>query len=87
MHPGLTVYNLGTGRGVSVLEMISAFGKASDKNLPYEILERRAGDLAESYADASKALHELGWKTEKTLDETLADAWRWQSQNPDGIKE
>ena len=82
----MEVYNLGTGRGVSVLEMIHAFEKASGKRIPYDISPRRPGDVASCYADASKAAHELVWHTEKTLEEACADSWRWQSQNPNGYK-
>jgi UDP-glucose 4-epimerase len=80
----MKVYNLGTGSGVSVLEAVQAYEKASGQNIPYEIVKRRAGDLAQYYADASKAKLELGWQTEKTLEQACADSWRWQSQNPNG---
>lgn len=78
-------YNLSTGKGTSVLELLHAFEKASGKEIPYEIVARRPGDIASAYADASKALNELGWKTEKTIEDACADAWRWQSQNPNGF--
>lgn len=81
----LSVYNLGTGRGVSVLELVHAFEKASGKPIPYEIVDRRPGDIAEAYSDPSLANKELGWRAEKSLEEACADAWRWQSQNPDGF--
>lgn len=84
---GLNVYNLGTGQGSSVLEVIHAYEKACGKQLPYKIYERRAGDAAITYCDASKAYNELGWKAEKTLDDMCADSWRWQSNNPDGYAE
>lgn len=77
-------YNLSTGKGTSVLEVIHAFEKACGKEIPYEVVDRRPGDIDASYADASKALRDLNWKTEKTLEEACADAWRWQSQNPNG---
>ena len=77
-------YNLGTGKGTSVLELISAFEKACGKPLPRQIEPRRPGDIAACYADASKAERQLGWKAEKTIDDMCVDAWRWQSQNPDG---
>ncbi|HEX6462589.1 MAG TPA: UDP-glucose 4-epimerase GalE [Candidatus Saccharimonadales bacterium] len=80
----MEVYNLGTGNGVSVLEMIHAFEEASGQEITYEVVGRRPGDVASCYADASKADKELGWHTEKTLGEACADSWRWQSQNPDG---
>ncbi|MCL2174289.1 UDP-glucose 4-epimerase GalE [Candidatus Saccharibacteria bacterium] len=84
MSPGVTVYNLGTGQGVSVLEIVKAFEEASGKPVPYKIVGRRPGDIASCYASAEKALRELGWKTEKTLLEACRDSWNWQSKNPDG---
>jgi len=84
LQTGVATYNLGTGQGVSVLEIIKAFGKAAGKDIPYEIVARRAGDIAACYADCSKANQELGWHTEKSLDQACADTWRWQSQNPNG---
>lgn len=72
------VYNLGTGNGVSVLELIKAFEKAVGKPIPYKIVDRRPGDIATCYADASKAKSELGWQTELSLDQACQDAWRWQ---------
>ena len=83
--PGLVVWNLGTGQGYSVLEMAEAFAKASGREVPYEIVGRRAGDIAACYADPAKALHEIGWKAEKGLQEMCEDTWRWQSSNPDGF--
>ena len=84
-RPGETkTYNLGTSKGVSVLEIVSAFEKASGKNIPYEVVERRPGDVASCYADCSLAEKELNWRAEKTLEEACADSWRWQSQNPNG---
>ena len=82
--PGSSVYNLGSGEGTSVLELLHAFEKASGKSIPYKIGPRRAGDLPEYYADASKALQELHWKTEETIESACEDTWRWQSSNPDG---
>jgi UDP-glucose 4-epimerase len=79
----LTV-NLGTGRGYSVLEVVRAFERASGKAIALEFHPRRAGDVAESYADAARAAKELGWRARLTLDDMCRDAWRWQSQNPDG---
>ena len=81
----VNTWNLGSGRGTSVLEMLRAFEKAIGRELPYEIVERRAGDIATSYADPSKANAELGWSTQKTVDDMCADTWRWQSQNPQGF--
>jgi len=83
-NPGLIAVNLGTGRGYSVLEMIKAFEKASGKTIPYEIVERRAGDIAECYADPTYAQHLLGWQAELEIEQMCKDAWRWQSMNPEG---
>jgi UDP-glucose 4-epimerase len=82
--PGVVTYNLGTGKGYSVLEMIDAIKKASGREVPYKVIGRRPGDIAECYADPSKAEKEMGWKAEKGIDEMCEDAWRWQSQNPEG---
>ena len=81
---GLFIYNLGTGIGYSVLDVVKSFEKASGKKIPYVIGPRRDGDIATCYSDPSKALKELGWKTERGLDEMCEDSWRWQSQNPNG---
>lgn len=87
-HPGeLVTVNLGTGNGYSVLEMVKAFEEASGRKVPYEIVERRPGDVAACYADPSKAFELLGWKAERGLAEMCEDAWRWQSLNPDGYGE
>jgi UDP-glucose 4-epimerase len=84
-HPGeLVTVNLGTGNGYSVLEMVKAFEAASGRKVPYEIVARRPGDVAACYADPSRAQALLGWKAERGLAEMCADAWRWQSANPDG---
>lgn len=83
-NPGVVAYNLGTGRGYSVLEMIQAFEQACGKVIPYKIVERRPGDVATSYADPSKANRELGWSTQRGIQEMCEDVWRWQSRNPDG---
>ncbi|MEX0845497.1 MAG: UDP-glucose 4-epimerase GalE [Balneolaceae bacterium] len=85
-NPGLVLYNLGTGHGSSVLDMVKAFEKASGEKIPYKITERRPGDIAECYADPAKAERELGWKATRDIDEMCEDTWRWQSQNPDGYK-
>ena len=82
--PGVLTCNLGTGRGYSVLEVIKAFEKASGKPVPYELVARRPGDIAECYADPAYALEQLGWKAERGLDDMCRDAWRWQSRNPTG---
>ena len=84
---GLRVYNLGTGRGYSVLEVLHAFSEAAGQEIPYVIDGRRAGDLPESYADVSKAKAELGWEARKSLQDMCADSLRWQRQNPDGYGE
>lgn len=81
---GLCIYNLGTGTGYSVLEIVKNFEEASGKEIPYAIKPRRAGDIAMNYADASKAKKELGWVAERGIKEMCADSWRWQSQNPNG---
>ena len=81
---GVHVYNLGTGHGYSVLDIHAAFSKACGRELPYEIVPRRAGDIAQCWADPTRAYNELGWKAYRTLDEMAADTWRWQSQNPNG---
>ena len=83
-HPGLVIYNLGTGIGYSVLDIIHNFEKACGKKIPYVIAPRRAGDIATCYSDPSKAERELGWKAEYGIDRMCEDAWRWQSMNPNG---
>lgn len=84
--PTLDIYNLGTGKGVSVKEMLAAMSKACGRDLPFKIGPRRPGDVAVSYAVASKAEAELGWVAKKTLAEACEDVWRWQSQNPNGYR-
>ncbi|MBM7604639.1 UDP-glucose 4-epimerase [Metabacillus crassostreae] len=83
---GINAYNLGTGRGYSVLEVIQTFEKVSGKLIPYKITRRRPGDIAISYADSSKAEKELNWSAQKNLLEMCADSWRWQIQNPNGYE-
>ena len=83
---GVFVYNIGTGNGYSVLEMIKAFEKASGKEVKYKICPNRPGDIAACYADPSKAEKELGWKAERGLDEMCRDGWKWQKENPDGFR-
>jgi UDP-glucose 4-epimerase len=83
-NPGLVTYNLGTGRGYSVLEVVSAFERASGRRIPYRIVGRRPGDAAASYADPSLAHAQLGWVAERGIDEMCVDTWRWQSNNPNG---
>lgn len=84
---GVEAYNLGTGKGYSVLEMIRAFEQVSGRNIPYTIVDRRPGDVAVCYADPSKAERELGWVAERGIEEMCADAWRWQLHNPNGYEE
>lgn len=81
---GATAYNLGTGTGYSVLDVVNNFEKATGVKVPYTISERRPGDIGTCYADASKAYKELGWKAEKDLEEMCRDSWRWQNNNPNG---
>jgi UDP-glucose 4-epimerase len=85
-NAGLHVYNLGTGNGSSVLDMIQAFELASGKKIPFQIVERRAGDIAECWADPSKAQQDLQWSATKTLQQMTQDTWKWQSKNPQGYK-
>ena len=86
-HPGLVTYNLGTGVGYSVLEIIKSFEKACGKRSPYKIAPRRAGDIDMCYADPLKAKEELGWEAVRGIDKMCEDAWRWQVQNPNGYEE
>ncbi len=83
---GLAIYNLGTGRGTSVLEIITAFEKASGRKVPYVIKPRRAGDVPECWADPAKAEKELGWKAQFGIEKMCEDLWRWQSMNPNGFR-
>jgi UDP-glucose 4-epimerase len=85
-RPGVVAYNLGTGRGYSVLEVIRAFERASGRPVPYRVVARRPGDVATSYADPGRAERELGWRAERGLDQMCADTWRWQSANPNGYE-
>ena len=84
---GLHIYNLGTGTGYSVLDMVHAFEKVNNIKIPYRLTERRAGDIAVCYSDPSLALKELGWKTERDLEQMMRDTWNWQKNNPNGYKE
>ncbi len=84
---GVHIFNLGTGKGYSVMEVLHAFEKAIGKEIPYEIKPRRAGDIAACYADCSKAERLLGWKAERGIEEMCKDAWKWQSMNPNGFEE
>ena len=82
--PGLVIYNLGTGKGTSVLEMVHAFEKANNLKINYEIMPRRPGDIATNYADVSKAFEEMGWKAIYTVEDACKDSWNWQKNNPNG---
>ena len=84
---GVHIYNLGTGVGYSVLDVVKAYEKACGKKIPYEIKPRRAGDIATCYCDATKAKEELGWVAERGIEEMCADSWRWQSHNPNGYRD
>ena len=86
-NPGLAIYNLGTGKGYSVLDIVKNFEAATGVKIPYVIKPRRAGDIATCYCDASKAEKELGWKAEFGIREMCADSWRWQKNNPNGYEE
>ncbi|MBR0410995.1 MAG: UDP-glucose 4-epimerase GalE [Eubacterium sp.] len=86
MKEGVQIYNLGTGRGYSVLDVVKAYGKACGKEIPYSIKPRRPGDIATCYSDPSKAERELGWKARYGIEEMCRDSWHWQSGNPDGYQ-
>lgn len=85
-HAGIHTWNLGTGQGYSVLDMVKSFEEVSGTGIPYQIVDRRPGDIAVCYSDPSRAAIELGWKAEKGLAEMMADAWRWQKMNPNGYE-
>lgn len=82
---GLEVFNLGTGTGYSVLDVVKAFEKANGVEVPYEIKERRAGDIATCYCDPGKAWRVLGWKAEYDIEDICRDSWNWQKNNPNGF--
>jgi UDP-glucose 4-epimerase len=84
-NPGVVLYNLGTGRGHSVLELVNAFQNVSNKQIPYQVVGRRAGDVAIIYANPQKANQELGWEASSGIEEMCEDTWRWQSKNPEGF--
>lgn len=86
-NKGTEIFNLGTGTGYSVLDIVKAFEKANDITIPYAIKPRRDGDIAECYADPVKAKEMLGWQAEKTIEDMCKDSWRWQSENPNGYGE
>jgi UDP-glucose 4-epimerase len=85
-NPGCVEYNLGTGNGYSVIEMVNAFAKASGKEIPFKIVERRPGDIAACYANPEFAKNELGWEAKYGIEKMCEDSWRWQSQNPNGFE-
>ncbi len=85
-NPGIQAYNLGTGQGSSVLQVLHAFEKACNKEIPYQIMDRRPGDVTTAYADPTKAKEELGWTAKLTLDDMCQDVWRWQTANPNGYE-
>nr|MBF0221872.1 UDP-glucose 4-epimerase GalE [Desulfobulbaceae bacterium] len=85
-RPGVVTYNLGTGKGYSVLDMVKGFEKASGNKVPYKIVPRRPGDIAICYADPLKAKQEIGWQATRGIEEMCEDAWRWQSENPNGFE-
>jgi len=86
-QPGLHAINLGTGNGVSVLEMVTAFVEVTGQNVPYQYAPRRSGDLPAFWANADKAATLLGWRAASSLEKMMEDTWRWQSQNPDGYRD
>ena len=86
-HTGVQIVNLGTGHGYSVLDIVNAFEKVNGVKVPYKIVDRRPGDIAECWADPKKAKELLGWSAEKNLEDMCRDAWRWQSQNPNGYED
>ena len=83
---GVFTYNLGTGIGYSVLDMVKAFERVSGQTIPYQIVARRAGDIAECWAAPALALSELGWQAQRDLDQMMKDSWHWQSSNPSGYQ-
>lgn len=85
-NTGVVTHNLGTGNGYSVLDMVKAFERVSGQKVPYQIVDRRPGDIAECWADPALARDELGWVAEKSLEDMMADTWRWQSNNPNGFE-
>ena len=85
-HPGVEVFNLGTGDGNSVLEVVSAFASASGRDISYEVKPRREGDIDEFYADSAKAERMLGWRADRNLDDMCRDVWHWRSKNPGGFE-
>ncbi len=85
--PGIKAWNLGSGRGSTVFEMINAFSKVVGRDLPYEVVERRQGDVLDLTANPSLANEELGWKTKLNLEDACADLWKWVENNPQGYRQ
>jgi UDP-glucose 4-epimerase len=86
-HPGVKAWNLGTGKGSTVFEMIKAFSRVVGRDLPYEVVERRQGDVLDLTANPTLANKELQWKTELTLEDACADLWKWTENNPEGYNQ
>lgn len=86
-HPGVRAWNLGTGYGSTVFDIVKAFSKAVGRDLPYEVVGRRAGDVLNLTADPKRAREELGWTTKYSLENTCADLWRWTENNPQGYRQ
>ena len=86
LDPGVEIFNVGTGYGYSVLEIVKAFEKASGKKIPYKIVDRRPGDIATCYAEPAKAKNQLGWHAKHGIDDMCSDSWRWQRNNPNGYE-
>jgi UDP-glucose 4-epimerase len=84
VRPGVYLFNLGTGKGISVFQMIKSFERVTETKVPYRVVSRREGDLPAFWADVSKAEREMGWQAIRTLDDMMADTWRWQQKNPQG---
>ena len=83
---GFEIFNLGTGKGISVIEMVEAFKKASGRDVPYNIAPRREGDVSASFAHVARSNKLLKWSTKYTIDDICRDSWHWQSKNPEGYK-
>ena len=86
-HPGELIFNLGTGRGCSVLELVHAFEKANKLTVPYKIVGRRAGDIDECYCSPEKSRRELGWTAQYNVEDMCRDSWHWQTMNPNGYRD
>lgn len=86
-HPGVKAWNLGTGRGSTVFDMVKAFSKAVGRDLPYQVVDRRAGDVLDLTSNPSLANKELGWKAKRTMEDACADLWRWTENNPQGYRQ